>query len=134
MLNKSEEQGFVVVALNIVIVILCVLIMVMGTRTVGEFVELISPDSIEESDYVWYLENENFNAIWRAYYNDVHTEDKQEYYALAQYYEAHIFYTAFTYTGDAERAEKYAERMEQAVKKMGGFVEVKDRIDALVGE
>lgn len=135
MLNKSEEQGFVVVALNIVIVILCVLIMVMGTRTVWEFVELISPDSIEESAYVWYLENENFNAIWRAYYTDtVRTEDKQEYYALAQYYEAQIFYTAFNHVGDTERAEKYAERMEQAVKKMGGFVGVKDRIDALVSE
>ena len=134
MLNKSEEQGPVVVVLNIVIVILCVLIMVMGTRTVSEFVELISPDSIEESDYVWYLEIKNYNAIWRAYYNDVHTEDKQEYYALAQYYEAQIFHTAFNHVGDTERAEKYAERMEQAVKKMGGFVDVKDRIDALVGE
>ena len=53
---------------------------------------------------------------------------------MAQYYEAQIFYTAFNHVGDTERAEKYAERMEQAVKTMGGFVDVKDRIDALVGE
>lgn len=135
MLDKLEEQGFVVVALNIVIVILCVLIMVMETRTVSEFVALISPEFIEESDYVWYLEIKNYNALWRAYYNDeVRTKDKQEYYALAQYYEAHIFHKAFNHVGDTERAEKYAERMEKAVEKMGDFIEVKDRIDDRVGE
>lgn len=135
MLDKLEEQGPVVVALNIVIVILCVLIMVMGTRTVSEFVTLISPESYEESEYALCLEIENFNTLWWLYYDDeVRTKDKQEYYALAQYYEAHIFHTAFDHVGDTERAEKYAERMEQAVKKMGGFIGVKDQIDALVGE
>lgn len=135
MLDKLEEQGPVVVALNIVIVILCMLIMVMGTRTVSEFVTLISPESYEESEYALCLEIENFNTLWWLYYDDeVRTKDKQEYYALAQYYEAHIFHTAFDHVGDTERAEKYAERMEQAVKKMGGFIGAKDQIDALVGE
>ena len=135
MLDKLEEQGPVVVALNIVIVILCVLVMVMGTRTVSEFVTLISPESYKESEYALCLEIENFNTLWWLYYDDeVRTEDKQEYYALAQYYEAHIFHTAYDHVGDTERAEKYAERMEQAVEKMGGLIGEKDRIDALVGE
>ena len=135
MLNKLEEQGFVVAALNIVIAILCVLIMVTGARTVSEFITLSRPDSIDESDYDWYLDIKNYNALWRAYYSDeTHTEDKEEYYALAQYYEANIFHKAFVHTGDMERAEKYAERMERAEEKMGGLIKAKDWIDDLMDE
>lgn len=130
--NSGERKPPVAAVLNIVIAILGVLIVVTGFRTASEFVE-ISRNEVEESAYVRYLEDENFNAIWNAYYNDTaRTKDKQEYYALAQYYEAHIFYTAFTRVGDMERAERYAERMAEAAEEMGDFIEVKKKIDVRV--
>lgn len=56
----------------------------------------------------------------------------KEYYAAAQYFEAASYYKAFSETGDAARAEKYLQKMNETVGEMGEISFVKDNVDTVL--
>ncbi len=64
--------------------------------------------------------------IWFSYGMD---EVFAEHYSIGQYYEAAAFYRLYSNVGDAERAAKYKEQMEQYKEAMGEFQIIADDID-----
>lgn len=56
-----------------------------------------------------------------------------EYFGVAKYFEAAFFYKAYEEVGDAERAGRQKEKMEQAYKEMGGWNIVQKDIHETLG-
>lgn len=123
--------------MNIVIAGMCLLIV---------FCTLLAVDEIwgisyykEDADSFYYcLEDGEFYRMVDYYYDNItkgyeDAAELQEYYGVAKYYEAASYYKAFLENGDTVRAERELDKMEQALKQMGGWTIVEKDIKRQLG-
>ena len=84
--------------------------------------------SVEREDYAELLYMCQLNGIKRE-----SDKDFQEFYALADYYEAATWYKAYLETGDSKRTAAQKEKMDAAALGLGRLSATKSRVDAQLG-
>ena len=139
MKNKAREkkQSIVILFLNCVIVVMCIIMLGFGYVAINSICDVFSSLETEESMH-YRLEDGEFYRMVEAYHLNVQggheaSEEMQEYYGVAKYYEAASLYKAFVENGDLERAERELEKMEEAKDEMGQWVIVESQIKEQLG-
>ena len=122
--------------MNVVIVILCILLLIVGYVAVESTIDVFSP-TYGENSFRYSVEDNNFAPLVSKYYRNVaegaDSAKMQEYYGVAEYFEAASYYKAFLEAGDTVRAERELKRMEEAAGKMGGWEMTKAVIHEQLG-
>lgn len=139
-MNKKAKNNKVKVVnwvLNILIVIATFFFLMTAGVMIEEFRFVTTPIHSENSFYNA-MQAENYSTmIGNQYRNTLegHEGNKtmQEYYGVAQYYEAASLYRAYTVVGNEEQAADFLKKMEAAEKEMGGLSIVKDSIHKQLG-
>ena len=121
--------------LDIVIMILCVIFVFVLCFAIMQFRE--EDYSYRERSFYYSMESDNYdNIVQMSRTNRMLGKNNgaayQEYYALADYYEAALYYNIYTKAGDTERAEIRKQAMEDAVRRMGTLSPQKQRIDEIL--
>lgn len=125
-------QNITILVLNIVIVFLCVILVICGGLAVSGLHDAFSVVNTENSMY-YRLDDGDFYRMVEGYHMNIQeghegSAEMQEYYGVAQYYEAASMYRAFLETGDTERAAREKEKMELARVEMGDWAMVEPEI------
>lgn len=131
MVNKVKNG-----ILNVVIAALVILLAVMTWAALEEV--SYSSYAYDEDSFYWCLENEDYSRMITMYYTNLaegkeNDKSLQEYYAVANYFEAAADYKLYFQSGETERAEKLRNKMEEAYIRMGDLTVVKNKIDKKLG-
>ena len=124
MKNKARVlwQEITIWVMNVVIVILCILLLLVGANTIESMVSTFRP-MYGENSFRYSVESNNFASLVSKYYTNVaEGEDSakmQEYYGVAEYFEAASYYKAAVHTNDAEGMMHYRQKMDAAEQRMG---------------
>lgn len=121
--------------LDIVIIILCLIFLFALCFAIMQFRE--DEYTYSERSFYYSMCSDSYDNIARmSRTNRVLGKNSgaayQEYYALADYYEAALYYNIYTKAGDTERAEIRKRAMEDAVSRMGTLSSQKQRIDEIL--
>lgn len=121
--------------LDVVILILCIIFLFVLCFAILQFRE--NEYTYSERSFYYSMESDNYDNIARMSRTNRVLGKKngaayQEYYALADYYEAALYYNIYTKAGDTERAEIRKKAMEDAVSRMGTLSPQKQRIDEIL--
>lgn len=87
-------------------------------------------DSISSRDYARLLSQTYDNEAYQAESDEM----MEQCYAVAAYYEAAMKQKAYEAAGDREKADQYAEIMEEKRSQMGIYEDEADRIDQLFAD
>lgn len=132
-----EAKHLGIIALDLVIVAMCVVFVCTAASAIVSFHDAY--DRGYKSDSLSYrLRDENYAMLaemtWKnRTYGKGEDADSQEYYAVADYYEAAILYHLYLESGDADRTEKWLAKMEDAESRLGVFKAEKQKIDQMLG-
>lgn len=123
--NKKirKKFSFGVLILNIAIGIAGLMVLLMTITLISE-TRIATPYYYKDSTFVWSLNEGNYNNMVEYYHENEGKGIKvnaqmQEYYAVARYYEAAVYYRAFDHAGDSVRAEYYLGKMQEAGRDFG---------------
>lgn len=121
------------------VVFLCLLIIILGflfVRNVQESVYTFEYDawsldgSISSRDYARLLSQTYDNEAYQVESDEM----MEQCYAVAAYYEAALKQKAYEAAKDQEKADQYAEIMEEKRTQMGIYEDEADRIDQLLAD
>lgn len=132
-----EAKQLGIIALDLVIVAMCVVFVCTAASAVMSFHDAY--DRGYKSDSLSYrLRDENYAMLaemtWRNRMHGMGEDvDLQEYYAVADYYEAAIQYRLCLEAGDADRAEAWLAKMNDAERRLGVFSPEKEKLDQMLG-
>ncbi|MGN1146663.1 MAG: hypothetical protein ACI4R5_09455 [Acetatifactor sp.] len=134
---KAQMKDIRVLVLNIIIVVLVFLLIIRVIMLVGEFSDSCERGYKEES-FVYRMQDESYMSMVEMYHTNAglqlkSSKEAEEYYGVAQYYEAASYYKIFFEAGDVLRMEKYLQKMNEASEKMGELGFVTEKIDARLG-
>lgn len=139
MQNKAKKLGHsaVIMALNIFMILLCLVLVIMCIVTAKEFSSGASWYADEDAFY-YGIKDENYSYVVDAYHQNAVTKyadekELQEYYGVAKYFEAASLYHAYDTVGNVEIAQRFKAKMDAAVAEMGSWVVAKDPIDKRLG-
>lgn len=123
--------------LTALIVIMTIIFIAVTMSTVYEFLQIDAMGHRENSFY-YAMESKRYDNLLDYYYTNLsegygEKSSFKEYYAVAKYYEAALFYKAFDNVGDEERAGAQMTRMIQAASEMGEFSAVQEEINDSLG-
>lgn len=121
--KKKKKFSLSVLLLNIAIGIAGFMVFLM-------VLTVISENTIEKvyynkaGSFVYRLNDGDYNRMVQYYHEnegkDIEiTSELREFYALARFYEAAVYYKGFQSTGDTARAAAYAEKMKAAERDLG---------------
>lgn len=121
--------------LDIVIMILCLILLFALCFAIMQFRE--DEYTYSERSFYYSMCSDNYdNIASMTRTNRAQGKNNQaayqEYYALADYYEAALYYNIYTKAGDTERAEIRRRAMEDAAGRMGTLSPQKQRIDEIL--
>lgn len=133
----KEKRGPIRWGLDLVIGFLCVILV----GTVIFAVSTIKEDwnySHDVDSFYYRLQDEDFGTMVEMYYRNKEAGVKgnrelQQYYGIAEYFEAASYYKAYKETGREEQLKKYADKMEHALTHMGELSFVSDSICQSLG-
>ena len=138
---KSKEKGkvgrFIIWTLNIVIIALSVFLVIYIKGTKDEIDHAL--DNYHSTEYLGFtIEQEEYHELARTYYNNTlggyeSTEEEEECYGVARYYELAVIYKAYLETGNQEMIEVYKEKMLETEEMMGGWIIAKAGIHRQLG-
>lgn len=136
LLKDKEHAG--VFVMDIVIGILCVVFVFALWFMIAQFA-MDGSISYSEDSFYYNMRSDNYDSIMRmSRTNRINGKNRganyQEYYALADYYEAALYYRIYTEAGDESRAEIRKQEMEDAVGRMGGLSPQKQKIDEILNK
>ena len=135
---KEESKHIVLLLLDIVIVVMCVVVIGSVWRTVSEFYTVFDRNYTANSFYYRTRDEEYALLADMAWSNRMYGRgeiaDFQEYYAVADYYDAAVQYYVCLRAGDTAGAERWLEKMKEAENRMGGFTAEKEKIDRMLQE
>lgn len=133
---KAEAEHVGLLLLDIAIVIMC--IVVIGTAW-GAGARLFEDSNAGYSeDFLYYVTRDgNYTSLaymtWTNRMNGKgEKSNSQEYYAVADYYDAAVQYYMCEKAGDAAGAERWLEKMKDAESRMGDFLAEKEKIDRML--
>ncbi len=139
MQNKIREtrQNVIILVMNIAIVVFGIIMVICGFVATSNLLDRFSVPNDERSMY-YRLNDGDFGQMVNMYHQNVQAgfgDDRQlqEYYGVAEYYEAASFYKVFLDAGDTARAEREKVKMDAALEKMGGWSIVEQEINKLLG-
>lgn len=123
--EQDKKTKGKIIFLNIAIVLLA-LILIPFLFLVLEELKYSGRVQYKESTFAYRLEDGHYGSMVEYYHENVasHMEDEgnmEEYYAVARFYEAALYYKAFLNAGDETRSALYAEKMKEAQKELGSL-------------
>lgn len=85
-----------------------------------------------EKDFLYAVQDKEYSHLWEIS-NEMRITDKdlsklEEYFAVADYYEAALYYKAYEENGEKVKAEEKRQMMEEAQGKMGKYHYVAEQI------
>lgn len=131
---RKKSERLLHSVLDIIIGILCVALVGAFAYTINMIYEEYAYGySYSEDSFYYRLEDENFGGMVEMYHaNEAAgvkpTEDMQEYYGVAKYFEAASYYKLYEAEGDQTRMEYYGERMDDALQEMGELKFLEEKI------
>lgn len=136
MKNKIEVKHIGLLALDLAILVMCVVFVCSVIKVAVSFHETYNRGY--DSDALYYrLRDGDYARLaemtWQNRMNGRENDaDSQEYYAVADYYEAAVQYRMCKETGD-NGAENWLEKMTDAENRMGVFAAEREKIDRILG-
>ena len=133
---KAEAGHVGILLLDIAIVIMCIVTIGFAWGAGAEF--FTDSDIGYSEDFLYYVTRDgNYTSLaymtWTNRMNGKgEREDSQEYYAIADYYDAAVQYYMCEKAGDAAGAKRWQEKMKDAEGRMGGFLAEKEKIDRML--
>lgn len=120
---REESRHIVLLLLDIAVAVMCVIVIGSLWRTVSEFYIILDQNYVANSFY-YRIQDENYALLsemtWsNRMYGRGEKEDFQEYYAIADYYDAAVQYYMCRKEGDTTGAERWQEKMKDAESRMG---------------
>ena len=137
MKNKIEVKHIGLLALDLAILALCVVFVCTVITVAVNFHKAY--DRGYDSDALYYrLRDGDYARLaeltWQNRMNGRENDaDSQEYYAVADYYEAAVQYRLCRETGDNDGADSWLEKMSDAENRMGVFAAEREKIDRILG-
>lgn len=137
MKNKIEVKHIGILALDLAILAMCVVFVCSVIAVAVSFHEAY--DRGYDSDALYYrLRDEDYTQLaeltWQNRMNGRENDaDSQEYYAVADYYEAAVQYRLCRESGDNDGAEDWLKKMTDAESRMGVFAAERENIDRILG-
>lgn len=138
---KSKTKGrigkFIIWTLNIVIIVLCIFLVFYLKGTKDEIDNAL--DYYKSTEYLGFtIEQEEYHELAKTYYYNTlggyeSTEEEEECYGVAKYYELAVVYKAYLETGNEEMVQKYREKMQEAESMMGEWIIAKEGIHKQLG-
>ncbi len=133
---KVQSKQPKLLILDIIIAGLTVFLMFMIGFAVEE--ATYSYNVYDEDSFYWRLESEEYASMVNMYHMNVAAgkgEDRklQEYYGVAEYFEAAADYKMYVEAGEKELADAAYGKMQKAYNKMGDFAILKEKIEAKLG-
>ncbi len=138
---KSKTKGrigkFIIWTLNIVIIVLCIFLVFYLKGTKDEIDNAL--DYYQSTEYLGFtIEQEEYHELAKTYYYNTlggyeSTEEEEECYGVARYYELAVIYKAYLETGNEEMVEAYKEKMLEAEEMMGDWIIAKAGIHKQLG-
>ena len=139
MQNKIREmrQNVIIMVMNIVIVVIGIIMVICGFVATSNLYGRYSMPNTDRSMY-YCINGGDFERMVSMYHQNVQAgfgDDRrmQEYYGVAEYYEAASFYKVFLDAGDTARAEREKAKMDTALVRMGGWSIVEQEVRAQLG-
>ena len=133
---KAEAEHVGLLLLDIAIVIMCIVTIGLAWGAGAEF--FADSDMGYSEDFLYYITRDgNYTSLaYMTWTNRMNGKgervDSQEYYAVADYYDAAIQYYICEKAGDAVGAERWLEKMKDAENRMGSFSVEKEKIDRML--
>lgn len=134
---RTEVKHLGLLILDLAILVMCVVFICSAITVAVSFHEAY--DVGYDSDAMYYrLRDGNYARLAEmTWENRMHGRDddadSQEYYAVADYYEAAVQYGICREEGDADGAERWLEKMKDAEGRMGVFASEREKIDEILG-
>lgn len=138
---KSKVKGgvnkIIVWILNIVIIILSLFLVINAGGMISEMRNAY--DWSRSTEYMGFrIEQEEYHELVKTYYYNTmsgykSTEEEEEYYGVARYYDVAVVYKAYLTAGKEQMAQKYREKMQEAETMMGGWIIAKEGIHRQLG-
>lgn len=126
---KRKTRGrigkFIIWTLNIVIIALSVFLVFYVKVTKDEIDNAI--DYYRSTEYLGFtIEQEEYHELAKTYYYNSlsgaeSTEEEEECYGVARYYEVAVLYKAYLTTGNEEMTRKCKEKLQEAEEMMGDW-------------
>lgn len=127
------QKKTIITVLNVVIVLLCIGIAGATISAVREYIYDNTYD-VDGENYLWKMKDGDYwDLIDYIHWDTDITEDKLEYIAVAEYFEAASFYKAYESGGDSQKAEEKLMQMNDAAGRMGQLIGEKEKIDTMLG-
>lgn len=131
-LKQTQKQSVALIAMNIVIVALCLLLFGGAIYMIRQLNDAFSrpvttrwmENNISNENYAYLVANYHEDEVYGGHLS----ESKKECYGVAKYFETAFMYRAYLETGDTERATREKEKMDAAYEEMGGWNIVADSI------
>lgn len=137
MKSKIEVKHIGLLALDLAILVMCVVFVGSVIKVAVSFHEAY--DRGYDSDALYYrLRDQDYARLaeltWQNRMNGREDDaDSQEYYAVADYYEAAVQYRMCQEAGDNNGAENWLKKMAEAENRMGAFAAEREKIDRILG-
>ena len=135
--NHMEAKHLGLLVLDLAILAMCVVFVCSVINVAVRFYE--ANDLGYDSDALYYrLRDEDYARLaeltWQNRMNGRENDaDSQEYYAVADYYEAAVQYRMCKEAGDNDGAGNWLKKMTDAENRMGVFIAEKEKIDQILG-
>lgn len=134
---RMEGKHLGILILDIAILVMCV-VFVRSVVTAGRSFHEAREEGYDLDILYYRLEEGNYaqlaNLTWQnRMYGREDDEDSQEYYAVADYYEAAVQYRICKESGDSGGAADWYGKMADAESRMGVFMAEKEKINRILG-
>lgn len=134
---RMETRHAGILILDLAILVMCIVFVSSMISVAARFHEVYD-EGYDSEDLYYSLREEKYAQLAaqtceNRMYGKGEDADSQEYYAVADYYEAAVQYHLCLETGDVDRAEQWLKKMNDAESRLGVFSTEKDKIDQILG-
>lgn len=139
--SKTEGSKNTRVKELIANIVLIALSVILGLSLIGLLAEMrwVGFDySHDESDLWYYIDKEYYAQVVDYKWENValgveKTEELEQCYAVADYFEAASYYKAAVYNNDVEKMNEYVDKMQEAYSKLDDVAYLAENINAKLG-
>jgi len=139
--SKTEGSKNTRVKELIANIVLIALSIILGLSLIGLLAEMrwVGFDySHDESDLWYYIDKEYYAQVVDYKWENValgveKTEELEQCYAVADYFEAASYYKAALYNNDVEKMDEYVDKMQEAYSKLDDVAYLAENINAKLG-
>lgn len=126
-----------ILILDLAILVMCIVFVSSIISVAASFHEVYD-EGYDSEDLYYSLREEKYAQLASQtcesrIYGKGEDAELQEYYAVADYYEAALQYQLCLEVGDADRAGQWLEKMNDAGSRLGVFSAEKEKIDQMLG-